>query len=633
MEESMDQWSTATRLASMGVPIVGGALGPHGEPLWNGWDKAVADPSRVEALRREWKPGWGLAAVTGHAFDWIDIDPRNGGEESWEAIKAELRGETPTVYGEALTRSGGRHLLIAPLGLAKGTNIRPGVDYQGGQPNGEGRALAFIPPTVRPARHDPEPKPYAWVRLPELPTPGDTTGQALKALILASRVAQGEGHTGYSNPSIHRLIEEGVPLGGQHDVLRDMVWKAVTNGATKQEAHILYDEVISRTPLANPADKWTGRDFALLYESADRKVNKRKGSRLEMRALSEVTFKPIRWLWDTTEEGEPRHWGGRLQSGILAMLTGRADRGKGQFCTWLLTQITNGTLPGCYYGRPKGVAWVTSEDSVEKTIGPRFEFAGADMRRVYHLRGATIDGEGYSMVLPHDIEELADLIDDYDLGAIVLDPLLSVMGDGSDFVSKEVRKNLEPLAAMLDRMDCLCLGIAHNKKGKGNDALLQMANSTAFGDVPRAVMSVDSYKDDEDVTTHVMSQVKNNEGRADLPSLAYTFESGYVMSEGQQCHTSRLVWTGVSPFSVEDILSDRVTPEFASQIERCRVWLEYFLTSEMPSQAVRDEAKREGYTMPVLTRARKAARVITRQRDSRDKPTSTWKLPPVIKSL
>lgn len=154
----------------------------------------------------KWQPGWALAAVGGHAGDFLDEDPRSGGEASIATLSAS--GHMPTVYGVQNTPSGGRHYLIAPLREHKATPATPdlpGLDYQGGAPDGGGRGFVWIAPTVRRSKnldHMGERRAYTWAQPPDLDwlqdaggVEGDGTGEMLTARIVAARAKKDRPRT------------------------------------------------------------------------------------------------------------------------------------------------------------------------------------------------------------------------------------------------------------------------------------------------------------------------------------------------------------------------------------------------------------------------------------------------------
>ena len=87
-----------------------------------------------------------MCAVMGHTLDLLDIDPRNGGDASRDALVAE--GVWPAVLGKAVTPSGGTHEFIKALAVGSRDAVRAGFDVKGGRPDGTGRGFAFVAPTV-----------------------------------------------------------------------------------------------------------------------------------------------------------------------------------------------------------------------------------------------------------------------------------------------------------------------------------------------------------------------------------------------------------------------------------------------------------------------------------------------------
>jgi hypothetical protein len=139
IEKALDD---AHSLVDMGVPVFTCRLNSDGGPMRKGWEKITPDRTEVD----RWRPGMALCARTGGKFDVLDVDPRNGGLDSFERLSAELGDDGPHVYRRVKTPSGGRHLWIRSLGQGTHHPIRPdlpGLDLQG-----EG-ALVFLPPTER----------------------------------------------------------------------------------------------------------------------------------------------------------------------------------------------------------------------------------------------------------------------------------------------------------------------------------------------------------------------------------------------------------------------------------------------------------------------------------------------------
>jgi hypothetical protein len=158
------------------------------------WEKTV--PSGVWLER--WRPGMALAALGGFVADFLDVDPRSGGDRSLREVQA--MGAMPRTFGRQLTPSGGEHFILSATGEHKATGFMPGLDLQSGGADGQGRGLVWIAPTVRPSK-DPatlgELRPYRWVDLPDLEALAEYAGRddstdAIVSMIRAKRAAPRE---------------------------------------------------------------------------------------------------------------------------------------------------------------------------------------------------------------------------------------------------------------------------------------------------------------------------------------------------------------------------------------------------------------------------------------------------------
>jgi hypothetical protein len=112
---------------------------------------------------------------------------------------------------------------------------------------------------------------------------------------------------------------------------------------------------------------------------------------------------------------------------------------------------------------------------------------------------------------------------------------------------------LEPLKQLAESTGCSILANAHNNKGMATDPVMRITGSAAFSQVARAVMA---FAQDEIAGCYVISQVKNNHGRLDLPSIAYKIESEEISTDDGLAEAGKLVFTGRAERSVQDIMAD-----------------------------------------------------------------------------
>lgn len=330
------------------------------------------------------------------------------------------------------------------------------------------------------------------------------------------------------------------------------------------------------------------------------------GRRVRLTRAIDIEIRPTVWAW--RDQGK-----GRIPAGTLVLLGGRASTGKSSCAVWLTAQTTRGTLPGSHFGKPRAVFWMGTEESWRGTLGPRLVAAGADRDLVFKFDVVTEEGEDVTLSLPKDNALLEAAIVAEQAALVVIDPLLSVLGERIDtHKAREVRLALEPLAKMAERTDSVVAGLAHYNKGAGSDAVSLLSGSHAFGDVPRAVFG---FARDPRDGSRVMTQVKNSLGRDDLPSLDYAIESCSVETPLGAVETNRFAILGESQRSVSDLLRDsNGDDDEQSERDEAVSWLIDYLSplgGSAPASEVIRAAGVVGIAKRTLTRARKRAGVST----------------------
>lgn len=148
----MIRW--ALRYAARGFPVL--PLEPHGKaPLArlvrHGVQQATADERVIcEWWQREPTANVGLRCAP---FLVIDVDPRNGGDETWARL---LAGHDPLVNVPTVATGGnGWHWLFAPPAFPTVSHLGPGIDIQFGS------RYVVAPPSIHPNG-----KAYRWVTPP-----------------------------------------------------------------------------------------------------------------------------------------------------------------------------------------------------------------------------------------------------------------------------------------------------------------------------------------------------------------------------------------------------------------------------------------------------------------------------------
>ena len=316
--------------------------------------------------------------------------------------------------------------------------------------------------------------------------------------------------------------------------------------------------------------------------------------------------RPVWWLWQD-----------RIPNGEVTLTPGRGGLGKSTFHAHMIARITRGQLDGAYHGTPRPCAIAATEDSWERTIVPRLIVAAADMDLVYRVDVVTEIGAEASISLPADLAGLETEIICRGVVLLSVDPLLGVVhGTLDTHKDADVRRALQPLARLADRTGCAVLGNAHFNKSNGTDPLGLIMGSSAFGNVARAALGFARDTDDGDGSC-VISQIKNNLGRLDLPSLRYRIEEAILDTDEGPASVGRLVMLGESDRSVADILRGGSDDDERTEVQSAKTFLldrlddVGTLTSDVEDEALNGHA----IAKRTLVRARKELGVIAFQRD------------------
>lgn len=240
------------------------------------------------------------------------------------------------------------------------------------------------------------------------------------------------------------------------------------------------------------------------------------GWRLDLQRGSDTEFIVPEWLWE--------HDGiGRIPTRAVTLCAGVGGTGKSTFTLWLGAQLTRGTLPGMHQGTPRDVLVYGVEDAWDSVIAPRFAAAGADMDRVFHIRGF-VDSEDNRIGMDwQNLEPVRDTLATMDAAMLIVDPIITALPKGTNSNSDvDVTRLLVALGTLADEAGIAVVGLAH--VGKNSDAGLNnlLRGSGAWRDRIRALLL---FIYDAEKKKHLMGQNKNSYDRSDdLSALEYRLD-------------------------------------------------------------------------------------------------------------
>lgn len=306
--------------------------------------------------------------------------------------------------------------------------------------------------------------------------------------------------------------------------------------------------------------------------------------------LANVVPEAITWLWDQ-----------RIANGKLAILDGPPAAGKSTFMLDIVARLTTGRpMPFEHVARPAAsVLIVAPEDGTADTIVPRLVLAGADLERVFVLaRIETKDGQRLVRI-PDDVPLIENTIREKRAALVIIDSLMSTLGERDTHRDAAVRSALLPLADLAERTKAAIVAIRHHSKAAGGTALTRGIGSIAFTALARSVLTLAPSPDDPDL--RVVALAKVNVAR---PPASLGFK---LVSAGQH---ARVEWIGEVAFSADDLVSQPSGEKEPRKRRQAKaLLLELLAGGPVDSRAVESAAVQNDIAWATMRRAKKDLRI------------------------
>lgn len=550
--------------------------------------------------------------TTGSVIERICLDCDNEYTERYwrEVIGPEIFDATTRVK----TRKGHHYWFTIPAGLiVSSASVHPD--------NGAEESLSYdlraertgivLPPSVHESGFV-----YEWEISPEYMLDAPATLLALKGSGEHGQTELNVGTGGVVRSRLNDLLAE--PPQGENSGRN--IWLAKVAGHYAK--HFPYEDAYRRLVHQAAAMCVPSLDDDEINKVASSAWNLPKtrvatDSSLTVTCLADIVPKPVQWVWGQP----PDKRGGRLPLGGVSLVGGREGVGKSTLVFDLASALTRGKLPGVFFGQPKGVVIVATEDSFEHTIVPRLMADDADRLRIFRVESADFD----PVTLPEDLDGLEQVCEERDVGLVILDPLMSRLSAGLDtHKDSSVRQALEPLAAFAERAGVAAVGLIHVNKTATTDPLTALMGSRAFAAVARSVLFAMDDPDEEGA--HLFGHEKCNLGPKQ-PTLSYRIAEAVVAEDAEgTVVASKIEWCGETDKTVRDALEAASVPKSPKRLPAAE-WLEAFLdkNGEARSSEVKRQGERAGHSASTLKRALKAiGGTATRQGVGQE---SIWTLP------
>jgi hypothetical protein len=289
---------------------------------------------------------------------------------------------------------------------------------------------------------------------------------------------------------------------------------------------------------------------------------------------------------------------------------------------------TRGQCEGIFKGTPVDVLIASAEDSPSHTLIPRLKAAEADLARVHIIKLKAGDDDAGGLRLPDDVPLLAEEIRRVEAKILIIDPLMSHLGEGVNAnKDQHIRKALGPLPALAEAEDLTILIICHLNKNEAASTKYRIGGSVGIFAVPRSVLLAAEHPENDG--EYVLVHITCNVGEKAM-ALRYVMERKLIEDDkGASIETGGIVWRGEAEgVTATSALSGRKDADTPSICDEVKTWLEDYLGDGPCAQkAVIAQAKLLGYREKTVRRAREALGIKPKKEGFGKDSEWTWKLP------
>jgi len=308
---------------------------------------------------------------------------------------------------------------------------------------------------------------------------------------------------------------------------------------------------------------------------------------------------------DVEPEGLQWLWWNRFPMGKLSLVVGDPATGKSFFALFMAARVSRGDAwPDIDQPAPelaRSVIILSAEDDIADTIRPRLDAAGADLSKIFIMKG--ISRSGKKEIDPFDVKNIDTLTEALrsikDQRLIILDPITEYQGDIDGNATLAVRRSLQPLRRFAAENKIAVIAISHLNKTTAMRAIYRTTGSTAYTAAARAVWAISKDKDDPE--RRILAPLKCNLS-INPTSLAFRIVEGATEFERDPIDVS-----------ADDILSDEDAGD-RTLAQDAQEWLRDLLADGPIEVAqILKSGRDNGFSEKTIRRARACMKIAKRK--------------------
>jgi putative DNA primase/helicase len=272
----------------------------------------------------------------------------------------------------------------------------------------------------------------------------------------------------------------------------------------------------------------------------------KKPNGVKLICATDMEPRAVAWLW--------KNW---LAMSKLHILAGAPGTGKTTIALNLAAIISHGGQwpDGIQCESPGNVLIWSGEDDPHDTLLPRLLMHNADQKRIYFISDVINNNTTRAFDPACDIPKLYEKAAEMgEVRLIIIDPIVNAVA-GDSHKNGEVRRSLQPLVELGEKLKAVILGISHFSKGTlARDPLERVTGSIAFGALARVVLATAKMTDPNGQEKRVLVRTKSNHG---LDGGGYNYHIEQRELEGYPgVFSSQIIWGEALEGSARELLTD-----------------------------------------------------------------------------